>query len=43
MLTLIRQIAGSGRILFPLTVVLTANVTLVGGICEIVRIGLGQI
>ena len=27
MLTLIRQIAGSGRVLFPLTVVLTANVT----------------
>ena len=27
MLTLIRQIVGSGRVLFPLTVVLTANVT----------------
>ena len=27
MLTLMRQIAGSGRVLFPLTVVLTANVT----------------
>ena len=27
MLTLLRQIAGSGRVLFPLTVVLTASVT----------------